>query len=74
LNILAYSDDIVLIGKTEIKIIQLFVETDNVARKLGLYVYKPRKTKYRIVERKNTLKKIRIFENKQITNLKILNT
>jgi hypothetical protein len=29
LNILAYADDIVLIGKNEIEIRQLFVETEN---------------------------------------------
>ena len=44
LNILAYADDIVLIGKNEIEIRQLFVEMENNARKLGLRD-KPRKNK-----------------------------
>jgi hypothetical protein len=35
-NILAYTDDIVLIGKNEVKTTQLFVEMENIARKLGL--------------------------------------
>jgi hypothetical protein len=34
LNILACADDIVLIGKNEIEIRQLFVEMENIARKL----------------------------------------
>jgi hypothetical protein len=37
LNTLAYADDIVLTGKNEIKI-QLFVEMENIARKLGLQI------------------------------------
>ena len=36
LNILAYADDIVLIGKNEIEIRQLFVEIKNNARKLNI--------------------------------------
>ena len=32
LNVLAYADAIVLIGKNEIEIRQLFVEVENVAR------------------------------------------
>ena len=36
LNVLAHADDIVLIGKNEIEIRQLFVEIENIARKLGL--------------------------------------
>ena len=38
LNVLAYTDEIVLIGKNEIQIRQLFVETENIARKLGLHI------------------------------------
>jgi hypothetical protein len=38
LNILAYADDIILIGKTEIEIRQLFVEIENIARKIGLQI------------------------------------
>jgi hypothetical protein len=38
LNILAYADDIVLIGKNEIEIRQLFVEMENITRKLGLQI------------------------------------
>jgi hypothetical protein len=55
LNILAYADDIVLIRKNEIEIKQLFVELENAARKLGLQINQE-KTKYMIVERKNTSK------------------
>jgi len=36
MNILAYADDIVLIGKNDIEVRQLFVEMENIARKLGL--------------------------------------
>jgi hypothetical protein len=64
LNILAYADDIVLIGKNEIETRQLFVEMENSARKLGLQTNQE-KTEYMIVERKNTLKqKNGTFENK----------
>ena len=35
LNILAYADGIVLFGKNEIEIRKLFVEMENIARKLG---------------------------------------
>ena len=38
LNVLAYADDIALIGKNEIEIIKLFVELENIARKFGLQV------------------------------------
>jgi len=47
LNVLAYADGIVLIGKNETEKRQLFVEMENIARKLGL----------QIVGRKNSLKK-----------------
>ena len=47
LNILAYADDIVLIGENEIEIRQLFVEMENIARKLGLQINQE-KTKYRV--------------------------
>ena len=50
LKILAYADDIVLIGKNEIEIRQLFIEMENIARKLGLQINQE-KTKYMIVER-----------------------
>ena len=52
LNVLAYADDIVLIGKNEIEIRQLFVEMENIARKLRLHINQG-KTKYMIVEWKN---------------------
>ena len=54
-NILAYADDIALIGKNEIEI-KLFVELENIARKVRLQINQE-KTKYMIVERKNSLKK-----------------
>jgi hypothetical protein len=56
LNILAYADDIVLIGKNEIKIRQLFVEMENVARKAGLQINQE-KRKYMVVEREKNFKK-----------------
>jgi hypothetical protein len=59
LNILANADDIVLIRKNGTEIRQLFVEMENAARKLGLKIDQA-KTKYVIVERKNTLKQIKI--------------
>jgi hypothetical protein len=55
LNILAYADDIVLIGKNEIEVRQLFVEMENAARKLGLQINQE-KTKYMIMERKERFK------------------
>ena len=48
LNILAYADDIALIGKNEIEIRKLFVEMENIARKFGLGINQE-KTKYIIV-------------------------
>jgi len=59
LVVLAYADDIVLIGKNEIEIRQLFVEIENTARKLGLHINQ-RKTKYMIVEQKNSSKQNKI--------------
>jgi len=38
LNVLAYADDIVLIGKNEIEIRQLFVEMENIVSKLRLHI------------------------------------
>ena len=40
LNILAYADAIVLIGKNEIEIRQMFIEMEKIARKLGLQINK----------------------------------
>ena len=59
LNILAYADDIALIGKNEIEIRKLFVEMENIARNFGLNINQE-KTKYMIVERKNSLQKNKI--------------
>jgi hypothetical protein len=53
LNILAYADYIVLIGKNEISIRQLFVEMENTVRKLRLQINQE-KTKCILVERTNT--------------------
>jgi len=58
-NILAYTDDIVLIGKNEIVIRKFFVKMENIARKFGLWINQE-KTTYMIVERKNNLKKNKI--------------
>ena len=38
LSVLPYADNIILIGKNEIEIRQLFVETENIARKLVLHI------------------------------------
>ena len=59
LNILAYADDIALIGKNEIEIRKLVVEMENISRKFGLRINQDN-TKYMIVERKNNLKKNKI--------------
>ena len=53
LNVLAYADDIVLVAKNEIQIWQLFVEMENIARKLQVHINQG-KTKCMIVERKNS--------------------
>jgi len=58
-NVLAYADEIALIGKNEIEIRKLFVEMENIARKFGLQINQE-KTKYMIVERKNSLKENKI--------------
>jgi len=58
LNVLAYADDIALIGKNEIEI-RKFVEMENIARKFGLQINQE-KAEYMIVERKSSLKKNKI--------------
>jgi len=58
-NVLAYADDIAIIGKNETEIRKLFVEMENIARNFGLQINQE-KTKYMIVERKNSLKKNKI--------------
>jgi len=68
LNVLAYANDIALIGKNEMQIRKLFVEMENIARKFGLQINRE-KTKCMIVERKNSLKKNKIGHLK-IKNLK----
>jgi hypothetical protein len=68
LNILAYANDIVLIGKNEIDIRQLFVEIENIARKLGLQI-KQAKTKYMIVEGKTVQNKINMTTNNNKLNI-----
>ena len=66
LNVLAYADDIVLIGKNEIEIRKVVVEMENIARKFGIQINQE-KTKYMIVERKNRKEKQnRIFEYKKL--------
>jgi len=62
-NVLAYADDIALIGKNEIEIRKLFVEVENIARKFGLQI-NHEKTKYMIVGRKTSLKKNKIVHLK----------
>jgi len=53
LNVLAYADDIVLIGKNETEIRHLFVEIEHTARKLRLHINQG-KTKYMVGEQKNS--------------------
>ena len=38
MNVLACADDIAWIAKSEVEIRQLFVEIENIARKLGLHI------------------------------------
>jgi len=59
LNVLAYADDIALLGKNETEIRKLFVEMQNIARKFRLRINQE-KTKYLIVERKNSVKKNKV--------------
>jgi len=77
LNALAYADDIVLIGKNEIEIRQLFVERENITRKWGPYTNQE-KTKYMTVEWKNSPKQNKIGQLTikiiHLRQLKILNT
>jgi hypothetical protein len=58
LNILAYADDIALIGKNEIEI-RTFFRNGKKARKFGLQINQE-KRKYMKVERKNSLQKNKI--------------
>jgi hypothetical protein len=70
---ISVADDTVLIGKDEIEMRQLFVDMENIARKLGLQINKE-KPNYMIVERKNSLKQNKIghLKIKKIANLKQL--
>jgi cyanophycinase-like exopeptidase len=77
-NMLAYADDITIIGQNEIEIRKLFVEMENIARKFRLQINQE-KTKYMIVERKNSLKKNKIghlkvknYKFERVENLKYL--
>ena len=75
-NVLACGDDIVLIGKDETEIRQLFVEIDNTARNLGLHRHQEKK---KIVEQKNSSKQyktgqltIKNYTFGRVKNLKYL--
>ena len=57
-NILAYADNIALISKNDTEIRQLFVGMENITTKLGLQINQE-KTKYMIVEKKNSLKQVK---------------
>jgi hypothetical protein len=72
LDILAYADDIALIGKNEIEVRKFFVEMENIARNFGVQINQE-KTRYMIVERKKRLKKNKMgyLKIKKITNLKV---
>jgi hypothetical protein len=69
LNILAYADDIALIGKNEIEVRKLLVDMENIARKCGLQINQGN-TRYMIVERKNSFRKNYNFE--RVENFKYL--
>ena len=70
LSVLAYADDISFVGKkNEIEIRELFVEMENIARNFGLQINQE-KTKYVILEWKNSLKKNKIGHLK-IKNYKL---
>jgi hypothetical protein len=78
LYIHAYADNIALIGKNEIEIRKLFVDTENIARKFGLWINQE-KTKYMTVERKNNLNKnklghlkIKNYKFEKVENFKYL--
>jgi nitrogen regulatory protein PII-like uncharacterized protein len=62
LNESAYADDVVLIGKNETEIRQLFVEIENIARKLGMQINQG-KTEYMIVEWKNSSKQNKVRQS-----------
>jgi hypothetical protein len=66
--ILAYADDIAIIGKNETEIRRFFVEMGNIASKFGLWINQE-KTKYMTVERKNDLKKNKIGHLKKISQI-----
>ena len=82
LNVLAHADDIELIGKNVLQVRQLFIEIENIARKLGLCINQG-KTKHMIVEWKNsseqnklgqlTIKIIHLKELK-ILNIQVLHS
>ena len=55
LNVLVYANGSILIGKNKIEIRQLFIEIETIGRKLGLHINQG-KTKYMILERKNSSK------------------
>ena len=76
LNVLAYADDIALIGKNGTEIRKLFVELENIARMFGLQINQE-KTKYMIVEnslKKNKIGHLKIKNNKfeRVENFKYL--
>jgi thioredoxin reductase len=67
LNVLVYADDIVLLGKNEIEIRQLFMEMESAARKLGLQINQEKKNKIHDSGKDKHLKtKNRTLENKRL--------
>jgi hypothetical protein len=74
LKILAYADDIALIGRNEIEIIKLFVKMENIARKFGLQInqdkiYDSGKEKHL---KKKGLLKIKNYKSERVENCKYL--
>ena len=78
LTVLAYADIIALIGKNEMEIRKLLLEMENIARTFRLQINQE-KTRYMIVERKNSLKKNKIghlkiknYKSERVENFKYL--
>jgi hypothetical protein len=73
LNILAYADDIALIGKNEIDMRKRFVETENIARKFWS-TDKPKKDKIHDSLQKNKIGhlKIKNYKFERVANVKYL--
>jgi hypothetical protein len=67
LNILAYADDIALIGKNGTETRKIFVEMENIVRKFGLRINQEKTKIYDSGKEKQFKEKQdRVFENKKL--------